>query len=77
MLALVAGPTFSWNHHRLMREFATGLVTHLHARLVTVDNRTGGRRVDLCGYRGLCRIQVAGARPLSPHSRRTKTPQPR
>lgn len=40
LLAPLARPAFSWNHDRLMRDFASGLADQLGVQLVAVDNRT-------------------------------------
>ncbi len=38
VLAPVARPAFTWNHHVVMRDFARGLARHLDARLVSVES---------------------------------------
>lgn len=40
LLAPIARPAFSWNHDRLMRDFAAGLARAVDGRLLAVDNST-------------------------------------
>ena len=44
VLAPVARRAFSWNHDRLMRDFATGFARQLGTEPVSLENRTVGRR---------------------------------